>query len=444
MLGRLLKSAAQLELCMRYFYSALLYCLIPLILLRMFLRSRVAPAYRARLAERFGVFTPDKDRGDKPVLWVHAVSLGETIAAAPVIEALLERYPRHRMVVTTTTPTGSERVKALFGNRVFHVYAPWDLPGGVKRFLKSVQPDLLLIMETELWPNMLHYSQRAGCRIVLANARMSQRSANGYARFSTLTRNMLAGLNVVACQSQSDGDRLLTLGLSKNKLKVTGSIKFDLELDAQIRLTAEQLSESWHAADRPILVVASTHPGEDEQVLAAFAQLRKTAENCLLVLVPRHPERFDTVYEQCVLDGWKVLRRSAGQPPSFSDDIILGDTMGELLLLLSLADVAVIGGSLVEHGGHNVLEASAWGVPVVTGPHMFNFAQISELLTEAGAVITLDDPLKLGQCLADLFADRVKRETMGAIAQQVVADNRGAKQRLLALIEEQVGSQPSP
>lgn len=444
MLGTLLKPAAQRELCMRYLYSALLYCLIPLILVRMLLRSRAAPAYRKRLAERFGAFTQDQECGDKPVLWVHAVSVGEAIAAAPVIETLLECYPRHRVVVTTTTPTGSERVKALFGDRVFHVYAPWDLPGAVQRFLKSVQPDLLLIMETELWPNMLHYSRRAGCRIVLANARMSQRSARGYARFSTLTRNMLTDLTVVACQSKNDSDRLLTLGLSKDRLEVTGSIKFDLELDAQIRLKAEQLSESWHTANRPVLVVASTHPGEDEQVLAAFGQLRKTAKNCLLVLVPRHPERFDAVYEQCAASGWKVLRRSADQPPSPSDDIVLGDTMGELLLLLSLADVAVIGGSLVEHGGHNVLEASAWGVPVVTGPHMFNFAQISELLSEAGAMITLDDPLKLGQCLTDLFADRTKRETMGAMGQQVVADNRGAKARLLALIKEQVASAPSP
>lgn len=233
---------------------------------------------------------------------------------------------------------------------------------------------------------------------------------------------------------------MLALGLPGEQLEVTGSIKFDLELDAALQLGAREIKEDWNARERPILVAASTHPGEDEQIVAAFALLRNTVENCLLVLVPRHPERFESVYEYCEAQGWRVQRRSSGQAPGPNDDILIGDTMGELLLLLSPATVAIIGGSLVEHGGHNVLEASAWGVPVVTGPHMFNFAEISELLTAAGAMIALERPDELGQCLIELFADPQRRERMGVIGQQVVADNRGAKKRLLALIDKQMGS----
>jgi len=423
---------------MRYLYSALFYCLVPFIVLRMLLRSRIAPAYRERLSERVGIFKPDANRGNRPAIWVHAVSVGETLAATPLIENLLQRYPQHRMVVTTTTPTGSERVQALFGDRVFHVYAPWDLPGAVKRFLGEVKPELLLIMETELWPNMLHYTHRSGCRIVLANARMSERSASGYARFDGLTRDMMSQLDIVACQARADGDRFLSLGLEPTQLEITGSIKFDLELDGELRARATELRDSWGVSQRSIIVAASTHPGEDELILTAFAQVRQHIDNCLLVLVPRHPERFDSVFELCAARGWQVQRRSGGVPPGPADDIVLGDTMGELLLLLSCASVAVIGGSLVNHGGHNVLEASAWGVPVVTGPHMFNFAEISDLLVDAGAMTRLADPAQLGSCLVELLANGDLRRTMGEAGQRVVADNRGAKKHLLELIDKQL------
>jgi 3-deoxy-D-manno-octulosonic-acid transferase len=421
---------------MRYLYSAVFYCLLPFLLVRMLLRSRRAPAYRQRLAERFGLFGGDPAPAGTPVIWVHAVSLGETLAAAPLIEALLERWPDHRLVVTTTTPTGSERVQALFGERVFHVYAPWDLPCAVRRFLDRVRPRLLLIMETELWPNMLHYSGAGGCRILLANARLSERSARGYARFGGLTRAMLRQLDTVASQSRADGERFLALGLPPAALHVTGSIKFDLELDASLRAAAAELRRELGADSRPVLVAASTHPGEDEQILEAFARIRAGADNCLLLLVPRHPERFDEVHALCRGQGWEVVRRSAGVGPGPGIDILLGDTTGELLLLLSVASVAVIGGSLVPHGGHNVLEAAAWGVPVVTGPYMFNFEEISGLLVAAGAMVRLQDPAGLPACLQALLADPRRCSEMGAAGQRVVADNRGARKRLLALVAE--------
>lgn len=421
---------------MRQLYSLVFYLLLPFIALRLLWRSRRAPAYRRRMAERLGLFPAP--RADRPAIWVHAVSVGETLAAAPIVEDLLARYPGHRLVVTTTTPTGSERVRALFGDRVFHVYAPWDLPGAVQRFLARVRPELLLIMETELWPNMLHYSHRRGCRVLLANARLSQRSARGYARLGGLSRQMMGHLDCVACQAREDGERFVGLGLPRERLHLTGSIKFDLELDGPLRQRAAELREALGSERRPVLLAASTHPGEDEQVLRAFGAVRRDYGECLLVLVPRHPERFDGVFALCESAGWRVARRSQVARPDAAVDVLLGDTMGELLLLLGAAGIAIVGGSLVEHGGHNVLEASAWGVPVVTGPFMHNFEEISDLLVAAGGMVRLDDPAQLEACLLELLADPEHRRAMGAAGQGVVESNRGARQRLLALVEGQM------
>lgn len=423
---------------MRFLYSAVLYCAIPFFFLRMLSRSRKAPQYRRRLAERFAIFPVAEEFLSKPTIWVHAVSVGETIAAAPIVEDLLARYPDHTLVLTTTTPTGSERVRALFQDRVFHVYVPWDLPGAVRRFVKKIRPQLLIIMETELWPNMLHYSAVGGARIVLANARMSEKSASGYKRLSALSRPMLASLDKVACQSEADGERFIDMGLPRGKLEVTGSIKFDLEISKELREQSAQLHREWRLNSRPLLIAASTHPGEDEKILDAFVQLRSASQNCLLLLVPRHPERFDTVYNMCRDRKWRVLRRSQGVAPELRDDIVIGDTMGELLLLLSLGSVAFIGGSLVDHGGHNALEASAWGVPVVSGPSMFNFTEISGLLCEADAMIMLDQPDLLGTTLTELLVSRQRLQDMGANGLRVVAENRGAKKRLMALIDDQM------
>lgn len=302
---------------MRYLYSALYYALLPLLVLRMLWRSRRAPAYRRRLGERFGRFAA-RPALERPAIWVHAVSVGETLAAAPLLESLLEDYPDYCLVVTTTTPTGSQRLRALFGERVFHVYAPWDLPGPVKRFLHRTRPRLLLLMETELWPNMLHYSKAAGCRVLLANARLSAGSAAGYRRLGRLTRQMLLQLDMVACQGEADGRRFVQLGLPAAALQVIGSIKFDLVLDAGIVERAAALRREPGVRGRPVLLAASTHPGEEALVLEAFRQLRASGDpqlrRCLLLLVPRHPERFEEVFSLCCQQGWRVARRSAGTP----------------------------------------------------------------------------------------------------------------------------------
>ena len=424
---------------MRYLYSALYYALLPLLVLRMLWRSRRAPAYRRRLGERFGRFAA-RPALERPAIWVHAVSVGETLAAAPLLESLLEDYPDYCLVVTTTTPTGSQRLRALFGERVFHVYAPWDLPGPVKRFLHRTRPRLLLLMETELWPNMLHYSKAAGCRVLLANARLSAGSAAGYRRLGRLTRQMLLQLDMVACQGEADGRRFVQLGLPAAALQVIGSIKFDLVLDAGIVERSAALRREPGVRGRPVLLAASTHPGEEALVLEAFRQLRASGDpqlrRCLLLLVPRHPERFEEVFSLCCQQGWRVARRSAGTPPAQADDILLGDTMGELLLLLGAATVAVIGGSLVERGGHNVLEAAAWGIPVVSGPSMYNFAKSARLLRGAGAMLSLGPGERLAPVLEELLTDARRRREMGVAGREVLAQNRGATLRLQALVAE--------
>lgn len=427
---------------MRWLYSVLYYCLLPLLLLRMLWRSRLAPAYRQRLPERCGWFSPRPDP-ELPAIWVHAVSVGESLAAAPLIEALLRDFPAYRVVVTCTTPTGSACIRALFGERVFHVYLPWDLPGPLRRFLRRTRPRLLLIMETELWPNMVHYSRAEGCGILLLNARLSARSARGYARFGGMTRRLLTQLDAAACQTLADSERFLALGLPASAVTVTGSVKFDLELDDGLRARAATLLHALAPTGRPVLVAASTHAGEEELILAAYREVREVVGDSLLVLVPRHPERFNEVFKLCLRQDWQVCRRSLGAVPGPADDILLGDTMGELLLLLGTATIAVFGGSLAGRGGHNVLEAAVWGVPVVSGPHLENFAEIAEMLSAAGAMVRLQSPAQLGPCLLELLADGDRRERMGAAGTQLVARNRGAVARQLALVSRQLGSDSS-
>lgn len=418
---------------MRLVYSGLFTLLLPLIVLRLLLRSRRAPAYRQRLGERLGFFSlPDDTR---PLLWVHAVSLGETLAARPLIEGMLDALPQYRLLVTTTTPTGSAQVRQLFGDRVLHVYAPWDTPGAVRRFLRRSRPVLLVLMETELWPNMLHYCRCAGCRVLLANARLSERSAAGYARLPKTTRAMLAAIDWLAAQGAADAERFARLGMDPARMAVSGSIKFDVQLSDELRSQAAALQRAWALEQRLVLVFASTHAGEDEIALQAFARLREVCSNALLLLVPRHPERFGSVHALCERSGWRVQQRSGGKAVDANTDVLLVDTLGELLLLYGIADIAVIGGSFVDNGGHNPLEASAWGVPVLCGPSMFNFSEVAARLQATDAMQRVENPEALALALRRLGKDVEERQRRGAAALEVMAANRGALAALFAAVE---------
>lgn len=423
---------------MRGFYTIVFYLALPLIVLRLLWRSRLAPAYRRRIGERFGWFAvPKPQRMLVDSIWVHAVSVGETIAAAPLVRELRARYPHSPLLITTMTPTGSERVRALFGDAVFHVYAPYDLPDCIARFLRRVQPRILIIMETELWPNTIRACARRGIPVLLANARLSEKSARGYARFRTLTADLLRDLTTVVAQNAADGERFLRLGLPPRNLVVGGSIKFDITLDPQRMECAARDKAVWSENGRRLIwIAASTHAGEDEIALSAHRRLLEARADALLILVPRHPERFDAVAALIEQAGFAYGRRSTQREPAAGMAVLLGDTMGELLSLYGCADIALIGGSLIERGGHNMLEPAAWGIPLLTGPSDFNFREISALLEEAGALVKVADADQLAAALTALAADEGERARRGAAARAVIEGNRGALLRLLAQVDE--------
>ena len=414
----------------RTLYTLLFHLGLPLVAIRLWLRSRKAPAYAKRIGERFAFNLPLMQPGG---IWVHAVSVGESIAAAPMIRALLKRYPQLPITVTCMTPTGSERIQALFADelRIQHCYLPYDLPWAAARFLDRVQPKLAVIMETELWPNHIHQCATRGIPVALANARLSARSAKGYARFAGLTRPMLEEMSLFAVQTEAEAERFRQLGARPECVEVTGSIKFDLSIDAQLLIKARDLRDQWHAQERPVWIAASTHEGEDEIVLAAHRQLLANYPNALLILVPRHPERFNSVFELCQREGFATVRRSGGEAVSAHTQVLLGDTMGELLFLYALADSAFVGGSLVPNGGHNLLEPAALAKPVLSGPHVFNFLEIAALLREAGALEEVDDAQGLAVAVQRLFELPQDARHMAESGLKVMRANQGALQRLL-------------
>ncbi|MCD5994982.1 lipid IV(A) 3-deoxy-D-manno-octulosonic acid transferase [Pseudomonas sp. CDFA 602] len=414
----------------RTLYTLLFHLGLPLVALRLWLRARKAPAYRQRIGERFAIGLPAMQRGG---LWVHAVSVGESIAAAPMIRALLAQYPQLPITVTCMTPTGSERIKAMFANepRIQHCYLPYDLPWAAGRFLDRVQPQLGIIMETELWPNHIHQCARRAIPVVLANARLSERSARGYARFDRLTRPMLAEMALFAVQTETEAQRFRELGARPECVTVTGSIKFDLSIDPQLLERAAQLRQQWQATQRPVWIAASTHAGEDESVLSAHRALLASHPDALLILVPRHPERFDSVHGLCEQQGFTTVRRSTAQAVTAEVSVLLGDTMGELLFLYALADSAFVGGSLVPNGGHNLLEPAALAKPVLSGPHLFNFLEIAALLHSAGALEEVADAAALAVAVQRLFDQPQLARTMADAGLDVMKANQGALQRLL-------------
>ncbi len=415
---------------MRYLYTVLFYLALPFIVLRLFWKSRKNPAYRQRIPERFAYSLKAVTAGS---IWVHAVSVGEVLAAAPLIKKIKQQYPMTPLLVTTMTPTGAERVKAIFGDAVCHIYVPYDVPGILQRFLQKMQPRLLVLVETELWPNLLHVCSQQKLPVLVVNARLSAKSAAGYRRLGNFTRSLLNNITLIAAQNAEDGERFIELGLPRERLRVTGSIKFDLELPGDLTARANLLRQQW-SGERPVWIAASTHESEEEIILNAFQRIRKQMPTLLLIIVPRHPERFTKVADLCGKYSEQIVLRSKQIACTSATEIFLGDSMGELLLFYASADIAFVGGSLVKTGGHNPLEPAALGLPVLTGPHMFNFAVIEKQLKEAGALITVQNSEEIAAQVMNTLQDRKKYQQMRNAGLRVIEQNRGALIKQLALV----------
>jgi len=426
---------------LRFFYSLLFYLALPFVLGRLFYRGLRASAHWRRWPERFGCC--HVPLGERRPVWIHTVSLGESIAAAPLVNSLLDACPDRSLVLTTTTLTGSEQTckmhrKAIGAGRVFHVYAPYDLPGAAARFLDRVRPALVIIMETELWPNTLAACHRRRIPVLLANARLSMRSARGYRRLGALTRTMLCQLTCIAAQTEEDASRFAALGAPRERLRVTGTLKYDLHLPDALPRQGADLRAQWLSgrAGHQIVIASSLHPGEEDLVSHAWRLVRQYRHDVLLVVVPRHPEAFQPMYEKLSDSGWKLARRSLQEAVTAGTDILLADTMGELLLLYAAADLVFIGGSLVPRGGHNPLEAAAQGKPLLTGPHTFNFEAVNRTLEQAGALVSLGSSEDLAAQVLRLLGDSAARTKACEAALSVSKENRGALARQLGLALE--------
>jgi 3-deoxy-D-manno-octulosonic-acid transferase len=416
---------------MRFFYTSVHYALLPALLLRLGWRAlRYRRDDGARWRERLG------DIPAVPaahVIWVHAVSVGETLAAVPLVKALLAQYPDYRIVMTSTTASGSAQVAQQFGDKVTAFYMPYDLPGSVTRFLNAVHPQLGIILETELWPNVLAECQRRQIPLLLANARLSAHSCRGYNRIKPLTSEMVNSFERVAAQSPQDGERFLSLGLAPQRLQITGNIKFDIQVAPDLLERGQALRRQW-GLNRPVWVAASTHEGEETLILQALATVRAEFPDLLLILVPRHPERFSRVQQLCLQNRYCIALRSREEIVTENTAILLGDTMGELMLFYASADIALVGGSFIPIGGHNLIEPAVLGTPVLTGPHLHNFVDVSRLLLEAGGARVVTDAATLAESVIELLKDPEKRKKMGDDARTAVAANTGALTKHLTSI----------
>ena len=405
----------------RLLYILLTYLALPFVLALLYWPRRGKPGYGRRWAELLG-WTPRVSSTKRP-LWIHTVSVGESLAAIPLIRALKAAHPELPLLVTTTTRTGADQIAKL-GDLVEHRYAPLDYPDAIWRFLHRTQPLGLVIMETELWPNWLAACGARKLPVVVMNARLSERSCQRYQRLQGIFSELSRHLSLVLCQNRQDEARFQRLGLAPERLQVTGSLKFDIQLDQQQIEAGQRLREN--IGSRPIWIAASTHQGEDEQVLAAMAQVLQAIPDTLLILVPRHPQRFESVAKLCAGQGWALARRSQQAPITATTQIYLADSMGEMALLFQAADVAFMGGSLVPVGGHNLLEPASLGKPTLIGPHYFNFSDVTRQLSEKRGCHVVANADELAQELIQLLGDESRRQQMGMAAFDVVAANQGA------------------
>ena len=416
-------------------YGLLTYLLqIPVAAYWLF-RAVLNRSYRDRAGQRFGFGYPRLER----CIWIHAVSVGEVQAAVPLVREIARRFPRRELLVTTVTPTGAARVEAAFGDTVTHCYIPFEMPVAVNRFFDSLNPELALIMETEIWPNLYRGCGTRDIPLILVSARISPKSLSGYRRFLPLIRETLSHGIIIAAQSKADAERFRALGASPVKTWVTGNIKFDIELPPSLADDGARLRSKLFG-DRPIWIAASTHEKEEQQVLAAHRDLLEQYPDLLLILVPRHPQRFDDVRSLISRQGFRLVARTEDRPCDAKTDVFLGDTMGELPLFYAASDIAFVGGSLVPIGGHNLLEPAALGLPVITGPQVFNAQEIADMFVELGACRMVNNASELAATVSDLFADKAAAKVMGDKGREVLQRNRGALDKLLGLLEPLIGN----
>lgn len=408
---------------MRLLYTFCFYLLLPLVFARLYMRGAKNPEYRQAWRERFGYFPQQLDR----CIWLHSVSLGESIAAEPVINHILDTYPNIALVITNTTPSGRNHIRKKFANRVYNTYFPYDLPRMLQRFMRRINPKALILIETEIWPNLQHICQRSNIPVLLANGRLSQKSFKQYRFFGKISQNMVRAMQCITAQYEADAQHFIKLGADPKTVHVIGNIKFDKALPKNIKENAAKIQQQW--AGRPVWIAASTHEGEEEIILQAHQTLLQSLPEALLIIVPRHPERFGKVITLAG-QNFKVVARSTQQPVNTKTQVYVGDTMGEMLMLYATADVAFVGGSLQPIGGHNIIEPALLSLPVLTGPHMHNFTQVSKMFVAAKACKIVHNTHELATELQHLFTDATYRQTMGQASFNVVQKNVGALQRL--------------
>ena len=407
---------------MRFLYSLVLYLCAPLALCYLLLRGTRNRAYL-------------EPGSAQPVIWVHAVSVGEVQASVTLVKRLLGAYPDCRVLLTTVTPTGAARVRSLFAGAVEHRYLPYDMPHAIRLFLRRINPRLLVILETEIWPNVLYYCERRGVPAILVNARLSAASYRGYLRLRRFSASALRQLSHIAAQSAADAERFLALGADPASVSVAGNLKFDIEAPHDLAGQAQSLRRSL-ATERPVWIAASTHEGEEMMVLDAFLHVRETVTGCLLIIAPRHPERFDKVYDLCLRRGLDVARHSGATGATLRNpDVYLLDTLGDLPLFYACADTAFVGGSLVPAGGHNILEAARLGVPLISGEHTANFKEVIELFKAEDAIMIVKDAAQLAAAVIRLLQHDHLRRTCGERGQRLVRQHQGAIDSIMALLE---------
>ncbi len=415
----------------RFIYTILTYSLLPFYIFFWIVKGVMNNTYWDRINQRFGFGYPILDEG---TIWIHAVSVGEVQASVPLVEALKVRYPDKEILITTVTPTGSQQIRNTFKDSVYHCYIPFETSFSIKAFFDAVRPSIALILETEIWPNLYNECGKRKIPLVLVSARISVKSLRSYKRLLPLFRETLSHGILIAAQSSVDAKRFISLGADKDKTWVMGNIKFDFNLPADMDVQGINF-RSKKFGNRPVWIAASTHEGEELEILKAHRRILKTIRNMLLIIVPRHPERFAKVEQLLKTEKWRYTTRSSSQSVADICEVFLLDSIGELLLFYSVSDIAFVGGSLIPIGGHNLLEPASLSLPILTGIYMFNQQEMTDLLVEASAVRIVKDKAEIVNNVLSFHNDKEASKNSGAKARMIVEKNKGALTSLMRRLD---------